>query len=106
MSHPNHPKTKGELMDIINQILQETHEDAQDDYEKTAECEIAILGNPESIMAYAEDVCEIYNSKNEIWKCSIKKSDAPERYTFYVYHVSDSDDFCWQEEDSPDKLLD
>ena len=106
MSHPKHPKTKGELMSIINEILQETHEAAQGNCERTEECEVAILGNPEVIMAYGDSVCGIYNNKNELWKCSIEKSDAPERYTFYVYHVDDSDDFCWQEENYPDELLD
>lgn len=91
------PKTKKELMQIINDILQKLHKEAMDDNELIANETITILGDKDVIFDYSSSVCETYNNKNDLWHCNVtEKQD--NMYEFYVYQVSNSDDFCWQEE--------
>ena len=102
MSDTYQPKTKGELMKIINDILQELHDSATsvDPETKT----VTILANTwskEDILGYIEDCCSVYNNKNEFWRCSIEEGKGENEYEFYMTHRYDDDDFCWQEENYP-----
>jgi hypothetical protein len=92
------PKTKKELLEIMSNLFQKLHGEAQEDNERCANEVITLVGDKDVILDYAEFVCHRYNDKNEIWHCSVHCINEQDKYDFAVYHVSDDDDFCWLED--------
>lgn len=95
------PKTKGDLMQVINEVLNRLWDDATS-HDRATET-VVITGDPKKLRSYIENVCDKYNEENKFWYCELecvddeKKSDT---YTFYVAERHCFDNYE-QEEHSP-----
>ncbi len=94
------PTTRKELCAYINYNLEKLREEARYVIGKDASISFVIKGNTFLIHDYITDMCDTYNYKNEMWKCSVEMHNSnADEFILYIQHIfADNDRFSWQEE--------